>query len=47
MLEFWHDETNEVFVSSRNVGCGNDKAIARALDEPLFELVGNLLRARR
>ena len=44
MLEFWHDETNEVFVSSRSVCCGNNKAIARALYQPLFELVGNLLR---
>ena len=45
MLEFRHDETNEVFVSSGNVGRGNDKTIARAFDQPLFELVGNLLRA--
>ena len=44
MLEFWHDETNEVFVSSRSVCWGNNKAIARALYQPLFELVGNLLR---
>ena len=45
MLELRHDETNEVFVSSGNVGRGNDKTIARAFDQPLFELVGNLLRA--
>jgi hypothetical protein len=44
MLEFWHDETNEVFVSSRSGCCGNNKAIARALYQPLFELVRNLLR---
>ena len=44
MLELRHDETNEVFVSSGNVGRGNDKTIARAFDQPLFELVGNLLR---
>src|SRR5262245_2349566 len=41
-LELGHHEANEVFISSRNVGRGNDKAVASALDEPLFELITNL-----
>src|SRR5438034_77882 len=45
MLELRHDETDEVFVSSGNVGCGNNEPVAGTLDQPLFELVGNLLRA--
>src|SRR6266849_10679918 len=44
-LEFRHDEANEVFVSSRNVRRGNNKAVAGALDKPLFAPVCNLLRA--
>ena len=43
MLELRHDETDEVFVSSGNVGCGNNEPVAGTLDQPLFELVGNLL----
>src|SRR5437660_11034704 len=45
MLELRHDETNEVFVSSGNMGCGNYEPVAATLDPPLCELVGNLLRA--
>src|SRR5262245_16868884 len=44
-LELRHDETNEVFVSAGNVGCGNHEAIARALEHPAFELIRHLLRA--
>jgi len=44
MLEFWHDETNEILVSSGNVGCGNNETIARTLDQPSFELVNIALR---
>jgi hypothetical protein len=43
MLKFGYDETNEVFVNSRNVAYGNNKTIARTLDQPLFELVRNSL----
>src|SRR5262249_51882179 len=44
-MEFGHYEANEILVSSGNVGCGNDEAVAGTLDEPLLELITNLLRA--
>src|SRR5262245_37772301 len=46
MLKFGYDETNEVFVNSRNVAYGNNKTIARTLDQPWFELVAILFGAQ-
>src|SRR3546814_2882230 len=44
-LEFGHDELDELLIGARDVGGGDDEAVARTLDEPLLHLVGDLLRA--
>src|SRR5262245_37012577 len=44
-LQLRYNEADEVLVGSWNVRGGNHKAVAGALDKPLFEPVRNLLRA--
>src|SRR5262245_53222193 len=43
-LQLRHHAANEILVSSGNVGCGHDEAVASALDEPLLEVIANFFR---
>src|SRR5438128_2533855 len=44
-LKLWDAEANEILIGARHMGSRYDKTVARALDEPLFEAVGDLFRA--
>ena len=44
-LQLGDDEAHEGFIGARDMGGGEDKAVAGRRGEPLLELVGHLLRA--